>query len=69
MPENELRPKGKTSKEWIDYADEKLDQFKKYHSKRTLSSANQGPTNSRSLLGMTIRVSCLRRRCTLAQKA
>jgi hypothetical protein len=38
MPENELRPKGKTSKEWIDYADEKLGQFKKYHSKRTLFS-------------------------------
>lgn len=36
MAENELLPKGKTSKEWLSYADSKLKEFKDYHSQRNL---------------------------------
>jgi len=34
MAEGKVLPKGKTSKEWLKYADEKLQAFKNYHSER-----------------------------------
>ena len=35
MAEGELLPKGKTSKEWLAYADKKLDEFKAYMESET----------------------------------
>lgn len=32
MPEGEALPKSNKSKDWLDYADKKLDEFRKYHS-------------------------------------
>ncbi len=43
MPENETLPKGKTSKEWLDYADKKLQQFRDYHSQRTMTGQLKNP--------------------------
>ena len=34
MPEGETLPKGKTSKEWLNYADKKLGEFTKRHGER-----------------------------------
>lgn len=36
MPEGETLPKSNKSKDWIDYADKKLNQFRKYHSETNI---------------------------------
>ena len=45
MPEGELLPKGKTSREWLEHADKKLAAFKNYHAERNVlgQAKNPGP--------------------------
>lgn len=43
MPEGESLPKGKTSKEWLAYADSKLKDFKDYHSQRNILGQVKNP--------------------------
>lgn len=43
MPENEALPKGKTSKEWLAYADKKLQEFKDYHGARNILGQPKNP--------------------------
>ena len=43
MAEGELLPKGKTSKEWLAYADKKLDEFKAYHGERNILGQAKNP--------------------------
>ena len=38
MPEGELLPKGKTSKEWLAFADAEKTKFTDYHSKRKVEN-------------------------------
>lgn len=43
MPEGEVLPKGKTSKEWLEYADKKLKEFRDYHGQRNIFGQAKNP--------------------------
>lgn len=43
MPENDVLPKGKTSKEWLEYADKKKKAFEDYHGQRNIFGQLKNP--------------------------
>lgn len=49
MPEGETLPKGKSSKEWLEYADKKANEFKEYHSWRDMFYRVKNPHSWRDM--------------------
>lgn len=54
MPENETLPKSNKSKDWLDYADKKLQKFKDYHSETNIIGKIKHPQPLGDLMSRTL---------------